>query len=578
VLKRAKPKDKNASGAPEWPSAVNFRLGKQSGLRWRIVGILLAVSLSPLLLVAVGSFWCFSNLLMEQTLELKRNAVRSHAAAIDLFLAERLRALELAVHSHTLDELSTQEGLSRVFEAFVDSYPNAFVDLGVIDGAGRHLSYVGPYDLKDRNYAEAPWFKSVMSTNSYISDVFLGYRQVPHSIMAVKKKDGPVVWILRATINNDSLYELVRTAAAGKTSDAFIIDTKGRYQTPPKLGNVLGLSSIAAPKSHQGVRDSRVDVDGKEMVQVTTWLNSDKWMLVVQQSKQEITEPVRRATTVGILVVLIAVGLVVVTIFLATWHLTDKIDRAIEQRNALSQDLMRSAKLASLGEFSAGLAHEINNPLAIISAEQTNLADQIGDLDAGRETKGSLLGSVVRCKKQLERCARITAKMLQFGRKAEPNLRVTDIEPLLEESTRLMSKRAALRNIEIDLDIEKDLPRLELDTNELEQVLVNLIGNAMYAIDGKAGLITVSAQRSDDCVRVSVKDNGSGISPENLDHIFQPFFTTKPLGQGTGLGLSVCWGIVRGWGGSIEAQSDVGVGTEIIVRLPIPVKDKGKAS
>jgi two-component system NtrC family sensor kinase len=230
---------------------------------------------------------------------------------------------------------------------------------------------------------------------------------------------------------------------------------------------------------------------------------------------------------------------------------------------------MRSAKLASVGELATGLAHEINNPLAIISAERTNLSDVVQTAQLQEAERGELQESIDRIRRQVERCSSITAKMLQFGRKNESQPMLSNIGPAIHEVARLLHRQAAVRNVDLQVSVAPDLPPVFADLIELEQVLVNLINNSMHAMkDG--GQISIAAKRSADEVTLSVRDEGAGIPIDDLDRIFQPFFTTKPVGEGTGLGLSVCYGIVRSWGGVITADSAVGRGTTMTIRLPIP--------
>jgi len=409
-----------------------------------------------------------------------------------------------------------------------------------------------------------------MTEGSYVSDVFMGFREVPHFIIAIKRQDETRSWILRATINSEQFASLVRTGPLGMTGDAFIVDRTGHYQTPPRLGAVLEESSFERPEHHRGVMAQHTDVDGEPMVSVTTWINDDRWMLVVQQTEAAIRAPVRQAMTWGAIPALLAIGLIVVTTLLATFHLTGQIAKAQEQKDRLQQDLLRSAKLASLGELATGLAHEINNPLAIISAAQTNISDLVIDaMESDSSDRAEIMESIQRCKRQVERCRNITLKMLQFGRQKESNLQPTDIFPRLEEVVSLMRRQASVRNVALELDSRPDLPPLMVDPTELEQVLVNLITNAIAAIKD-AGEIRIAARQTNGDVEITVRDTGSGIPAENLDRIFQPFFTTKPVGQGTGLGLSVCYGIVKNWGATICAESTEGHGTTMRIRIPVP--------
>ncbi len=548
---------------------------KSFGLHWRIVAVLLLVSLLPLGLVGIGSRIVFSDLLKEKTLELHRSIVQTHARSIDLYLAERLRALDLVAQSHELEVLSSQEVLKQLLHTINISYGMSFIDLGVINEDGEHLSYTGPYELHDKNYINEPWFQAVKSQGAYVSDVFLGFRLVPHCIIAVKRHQGAHWWILRATINSAEFEKLVQPGQIGKTGDTFIVNSEGLYQTPSKSGKVMEKSSITSPQMHAEVQHSRVSEHGASMLRATSWLNAGRWMLVVQQNEAEIQAPIRHAMLRGFLVILVAVGLVVGTTIFATWHLTGQIDQANAQREKLSRDLLRSAKLASLGEISSGLAHEINNPLAIMGAEHTNIADMVSELDSDAPTRDELLESIDRCKRQVERCGNITAKMLQFGRNTESRLQLTDISPKLLDIASLMQKQARVRNIDllVNINSKNAIPKVLVDPSELDQVLVNLINNAFYAIKNE-GQIEISTRLQAGEVLLTVSDNGAGIAPEDVDKIFQPFFTTKAQGEGTGLGLSVCYGIVRMWGGNIEAKSELGKGTVMTIRLPVPTQNQ----
>jgi two-component system NtrC family sensor kinase len=536
-------------------------------LRWRIVTALLLVSAVPFVLLGSGAWIVFRNLAIERTLTLHHTILRAHAAAINMYLAEQVRTLATIARTNPLDELRTQEGLRRVFTALTDAHRDGFVDLGVIDAAGRHLAYVGPYQLLDRRYGETEWFRAVAARGAIVSDVFLGYRQVPHSVVAVRRDDATGWWILRATLDSRRLDQLVHSIQVGLQGDVFIVNRTGLFQTAPRDGQLLGRSTLDVPEM-QGVRDRRVETSAGTMLLGTTPLNDGQWLLVVQQPEREILAPVTRAVVVGAAIAAVALAFVGLTIVLVTTSLTRRVKRADQQRDRMHTDLLRSAKLASLGELATGLAHEINNPLATIGAEQTNLADLTGELELAPEVRRQFEQSIDRCKRQVARCGSITAKMLQFGRNTGTELRATAVEPVLREIALLLTSRTRTRNVALRLEIEPGLPPAWLDANELEQVLVNLVNNSTDAMP-RGGTIVIAAARDADHVLLTVRDDGCGIAPEHLDNVFQPFFTTKPPGEGTGLGLSIVYGIVRGWGGTIHAESVPGQGTTMAVRIPI---------
>jgi two-component system NtrC family sensor kinase len=548
-------------------------LGERKTLKWRIVAVLLAAAMLPLMLSGFGSWIVFRDMLEQKSYEQMRSLVRSHARAIEDHLTERIHLLQLTADSHSFGEISDIKQLQRTLSNLNRSSSQSFMDLGVIDANGDHAAYIGPYDLKGRNYSQEDWFKEVMISGRYISDVFLGFRQVPHCIIAVRAEGDSEQWVLRATINSDQFNGLVKVEVLGEGSDAYILNRDGRYQTTPRTGSVLDYASVPPIGYHGGVREQRVETSGSVKILVTTWINENRWMLVVEQDLAAIQGPVDRAIVDGAILVAIAMLLLVATTFIATWHLTSRIDKANAQREEMSQAFMRSAKLASIGELATGLAHEINNPLAIISAEQTNISDLLRDPEAGQEEHEQTLESIDRIKSQIQRCANITQKMLQFGRNEQSKLQPTDIIPRLTEIVELLKRRAGVRNVGITLKTDETLPQALIDPIELEQVLVNLINNSIDALpDG--GEITIKAYAEKDDVHLEVVDNGIGLQAEESERIFEPFYTTKPVGKGTGLGLSVCYGIVQSWGGEIWVESERGKGTTMHVCLPLQPRSR----
>jgi two-component system, NtrC family, sensor kinase len=536
-------------------------------LRWSMVVGLLVMSAVPFAVIGAGAWFVFRDLAIGEALALHRNMARAHAAAVDAYLSEQVRTVEMIARTHTLAELRDSARLRAVFESVADVQGNSFVDLGVIDENGRHLAYVGPYDLMGRNYYEADWFRTVMMEGVSVSDVFLGFRQNPHSVIAVRQPSADGWWILRATLDNTRLYALVRSLSVGRQGDVFILNRQGVYQTPPRSGEVLATSSIEIPPRGRDLPNERLGTPEGAVRRVSTWLNGGRWLMVVQQPEREILTPVARAVGNGALIAIFALFLVFIATVVVTSRLIAQIGVADRQRDLMYRDVLRSARLASLGEMASGLAHEINNPLAIMRAEHTNLADGFSDLDLPEPAREAVEQSLQRCRRQVERCRDVTTKMLQFGQGAETRLGATDLAPALREVAGLLARTARDKDAAIETDAPADLPPAWLDGSELEQVLLNLVGNALDAVD-RGGVVKLSAAREGDGLVVRVSDNGCGISADDVERIFQPFFTTKPPGQGTGLGLAVVYGLVSGWGATIEVDSAPGQGTTMSIHVP----------
>ena len=545
----------------------------QKTLRWRIVIVLLAVSFLPLIVAGIGGWIVFGNLLEQKALDQMRTLVQGHGKAIESTLSNRIHLLQLLAGTNPLEVFTDSDKLQAFLADLNQFSDGGFIDLGIIAADGNHLAYVGPYKLLDKNYKESDWFKEVLRKGAYVSDVFLGFREVPHCVIAVKNNKGDDSWILRATINGQQFDELVKTGVSVKTNDVYIVNQAGIYQTTPNKGKLLERTALPILDYHPGVKDQRLTLDDNVKIIVTSWVNDNRWLLVVEQDLTVVLEPVNRAITQVAGIVIIAVILLVITTFFATWHLTNLIDKANAEREEMSRAFVRSAKLASIGELSTGLAHEINNPLAIISAEQTNISDIVSDLKGDSNEIETILDSIKRSKTQIQRCANITQKMLQFGRKQESRLEPTNLVPRMQEILNLLERRASVRNIKIESEIEDQLPPVIVDPIEFEQVMVNLINNSIDALPN-GGNIIIKAHGKKDHLHLEVADNGIGIAADDLERVFEPFFTTKPAGKGTGLGLSMCFGIVHSWGGSIKAESHKGKGTIIKIKLPLPTTNK----
>ena len=241
----------------------------------------------------------------------------------------------------------------------------------------------------------------------------------------------------------------------------------------------------------------------------------------------------------------------------------DKADWVLDER------LVQSQKLAAIGEMSAGIAHEINNPLAIIRQEAEWMQHLLNKGSLAGDEVQELQGSLHQVVQQVDRCTEIIRNLLDFARKREPVLQGVDLNRVIEDMTRLVEREAKHSNIEIVRQYEADLPAVHSDAPQLRQVILNLLTNATQAI-GKDGAITITTRRTGaEAVEVEVSDTGCGIPAEDLERIFDPFFTTKPPGQGTGLGLSICHGMIQRLGGRITVSSQVGRGTTFTIQLPV---------
>ncbi len=243
--------------------------------------------------------------------------------------------------------------------------------------------------------------------------------------------------------------------------------------------------------------------------------------------------------------------------------------RAEEERRQLEQKAQFASRLASVGELASGVAHEINNPLtAVIGYAHLLLERKDVPEDIRRDVEVINEGA--------QRVAGIIKKLLVFARQTKPERTYVDINEIISTTLELRAYSLQSNNVKVVLQFDPDLPLTVADPGQLQQVFLNLIINAETEVKlaHGGGKMAIKTEQINNTIRVSFKDNGLGIAKENLERIFNPFFTTRRVGQGTGLGLSVCHGIITGHKGRIWAESQLGKGATFIVELPVVTEDK----
>jgi two-component system NtrC family sensor kinase len=540
-------------------------------------------SIVPLLLVGWGLNIHYTYFAETRIVNAFKEQVANHGRFIEQFLREQSTKLRLVADTHSKNDLRQPAHLMTIFENMNKEQPY-IMDLGVIDQHGKHLAYIGPYELLDKVYDGETWFKQVMQKGLYISDMFMGFRREPHFIIAVLRREGDDQWILRATINTQVFRTLVENVRIGETGEVYLVSTQGLYQTTPRFGgSIMDRADVMVEPFKDVVT---VDVNKKNQTgrfsgQVVGkfWLTQPEWMLVVKQAGAETFEEMDRARFVNLVFLhLSALSILVAAIFI-TRHMVGIIRKRDDHAARLNNQLMQASKLASIGELSAGVAHEINNPVAIIMTERQLLLDQfqqtVVDDPAFRK---QFLSSMDQIAVQSQRCKRITHNLLRFSRRTRSMIESVDLNRFVAEVVDLMERETKTSGIRLLTDLDPNLPVIQSDPSQLQQVFLNLITNAVDAHEGKPyGSIRISTRYDRDSggIFLSIADSGTGIDPKHLDRIFDPFFTTKPVGKGTGLGLSICYSIIRQLKGNITVKSEPGEGTEFMIFLPLSLSQKG---
>ncbi len=540
-------------------------------LFWKIVATTLSFSLGPLLALGFSMYHLFSVSYTAKIVEGLVTLVENRRNAIDLFLEERISQLNTLAYTHSLAQLGDEKYLGSVF-TLMQSRSKSFVDIGIIDREGNHVAYVGPYQLQGLNYSNEAWFHEVMLRGVYVSDVFTGFRKFPHFIIAIQRREGNQNWILRATIDTEIFDGMVRAAQVGKKGDAYVINRDGVFQTPPRFGGeLLGRSPVRVPPRFTGVQTDQKLADGDGAMFASAWLKNKDWMLVIKEDPREELIPLHQARLLVFGLGMGGILLIVVGSVFITKHMIGQLIKADREKAQLDSSLIQSSKMAALGKLAAGIAHEVNNPLAVIKEKVGWIKDLLTEEDVMQsENFKEFEESIRKIDYHVDRAKKVTHRLLGFARRMEPIQEKVDVNKVLDETIDFLRNEAHYRNITIETEYNASLPQTLSDAAQLQQVFLNILNNAIDAIQ-RDGLIHVKTDyvAKDNTIAVFISDNGPGMPSELLTKIFDPFFTTKEVGTGTGLGLSISYSIIEKLGGRIMVASEVGQGTIFTIYLPV---------
>lgn len=547
-------------------------LSGYSRLRHRLMLAMLTFSLVPLLALGLFFYHQFARTYDEKITRSLEAVVESKRRALDLFLEERVSQIRSLAYTHSFEELSEPARLSSIF-GVIQANARSFVDIGVINEEGRHVTYVGPYSLDKVNYKDEPWFHEVMLKGFYVSDVFLGFRRFPHFIIAVLRREAGRTFIVRATIDSATINTLLRKADLGEHGDAFLVNAEGVLQSDSRMnGDIMTTVDLQRPARGKGgiVMEERTR-NGRPMVIGMAWMERVPWLLVVMEDPREPLSPLKRTQVLVVLFILGGVLVISVGTLLTTRAIVDKIEQADRKQAMVDASLLQSSKMAALGKLAAGVAHEVNNPLMLIRENAGWIKDLLSEEDPKTmQNFKDILEAADKIELHVDRAKGVTHRMLGFGRRMEPIQDQVSVNMLTEQTVKFLETEALHRNIAIAKELEPDVPNIATDSAQVQQVILNILDNAIDAV-GQDGTITIrtGANPTRDEVFISITDSGEGIPQEMLHRIFDPFYTTKQAGEGTGLGLAICYSILEKLGGRIKAENTPGQGATFTVTLPL---------
>lgn len=544
--------------------------GGYGRFRLMLYGAMFLISFTPLIIATSLSSREHKKLLEIQEREQLVFSIQGAQNTIEAFIRELQAMVRFVAGQYSYEELLEQDKISELFAHLKTQYPG-FVDMGVIDPGGIQIRYAGPFRLEGYDYSDQDWYVNVLARQLYISDVFMGYRKLPHFVIAVSNKlpGKEEYWVLRLSIDYETLQNYVSTFNTSPSQDIFLVNSQGQLQTKSALfGNILSTCPLFDHYKKGQTVVHYAEYEGKIYPRAYVQIKDSPWTVVVVVEGYMYGEKwsSHRFRVQMIFLGCTVLALIVVVQLVNT--ITSRLREADQKRNQAVIEAQYTNKFASIGRLAAGVAHEINNPLAIID-QKAGLVTDLMQTSEDFSHKEKLLHSIDGILGAVKRCKVITHRLLGFARRMDVAFEHIDIRDLIKEVLGFLESEALYNRIRLEMSFPKELPTVFSDRGQLQQIFLNIINNAIDAV-GKDGLIAFSGELDRDAmVNVKIKDSGPGMAPETVKRIFDPFFTTKEAGKGTGLGLSITYGLVKKLGGEISVESAIGQGTTFSVRVPI---------
>ncbi|MBK5225675.1 MAG: two-component sensor histidine kinase [Thermoleophilia bacterium] len=551
--------------------SLNRRQGYAYLQRLFVAAAFIAVVL-PLVVITLLGFFQYRSLFERDTSDKLRLDTQSAKQSFEFHIQETLSTMDVVAQGYSYGELFDQSKLDTLFIRLRNEYWWV-VDLGTLDSSGVQRAYVGPYLFQGINYSDQEWFQNAYSRKTYVSDIFTGYRGVPHFVVTVTSGAPGTdrYWMLRASIDSEHLSNYITTINTDDSIDMFLVGVDGTMRTQSrnhgKIGDVYSVDlSTAGNNIALGQRDEQ----GSPVIVASTKLEGMPWILVLERRGYVYGDTWNQFQMQFIAIVVACALLALYIMFRVTRAMVSMIKRADERRDEMLAEAQHTAKLASVGQLAAGVAHEINNPLAIIN-EKIGLIRDLTEYSEDFPQRDRFLVLTDGAASAVKRCKDITHRLLGFARRMEVEKEKLHINDVIREVVSFVEKEALYRDIKLDLVLDDTLPRIESDRGHLQQIFLNILNNALDAVE-KNGTVTIATMaKKPRTVRTIITDTGPGIPQNVIKHIFEPFFTTKIKNEasGTGLGLSITYGIVKKLCGHISVESSPGEGAKFIIDFPI---------
>ena len=522
---------------------------------------LLAASFIPYLFIGGLIYAYTASVLKEKVIEILQSEVIQQKTVIDRFLAERTRELQLISKNLSLAQLSRPGVLNEIFKTLSKESPY-FIDLGIIDDRGNHVAYVGPYDLLSKNYRTSDWYIDTLTHRVYISDLFLGFRNIPHTVIAVKYSSTGEDWIVRATLDGSYFDKIVKEISYPQKGDAYLVNQNGIYQTTPKkFSKVMAQSDMLDISRHEGVKIEEHD----RLLRLSVWLEKVPWLSVVEMDKKEAFGSLYRVRNLVIYIFILSSIIMILAILLTTNYLLTRLESKRKSIRHLDHQLRHTSRIATSVTLSTGVFHKVKDCLANIDITAQWMDETLGSAGTGHPPDAALHDSLKQIHSQILEARRGIDKYLRITDATGPIIKDIPIHQLLNDMMELLDWEVQNKHGEIIKDFDDTDPSFRSDPTTVRHILQNLIHNAIEAIP-QNGRITLRTRAEKEGVSITISDNGPGVPKADRVRIFEPFFSTKT--RSLGLGLSVSKSIIEKLGGSLSLESSPDKGAAFTVFFP----------
>jgi signal transduction histidine kinase len=534
-----------------------------------------AVALTPLLIMTYIDFKLNMNMLESEVTTHTEKTVSNTWRTISFFLTMRRESLEFVARDNSYIDLNRVERLETIL-THLKAGIGGFEDIGIVGHNGIIQTYVGPYNLLGTNMSNDLCFQTVARKGYYVKDVHDQTEKTSRLVIAIKHPlpEGSF-FVLRSSLDIAPLHKMLSQLEIGELDDAFIMNDKGVLQTPSRFhGDIAAKVSLQIPARDVGAKTILgTDQAGQAAFIGYAHIPDTSLILMIIKPRSEMLtlwyKP--RMKLIGFLV--LNIGLILVAILGTATYLVNRIHRAHRERMKAVHQVELSNKLASLGRLASGVAHEINNPLAIID-QKAGLIKDLLSVQESRSSDEKMLGLIEGVQSSVRRAGSVTKRLLNFARHLEAKIEKFDLAQIIQDLISMLEQEAAFKHVQISLEAPDIGIEIESDQGNLQQIFLNIINNAFAAMPNGGVLNIAIEEPQEGMVFISVTDSGDGIAPEDLKHIFEPFFTTHSSQNSSGLGLSITYGLLQEIGGNIAVESKVGQGTRFIISLPIKIGTK----